>query len=461
MEIILNGSYNSFNPGDSLINIFYKQINSLWGRQNLQKVIKNISWLTFERAINLIYGLVIGVWFARYLGPEQYGLYNYALSIIVLLTIFSGLGLNDIVIREIVKNPQQKYTYLGSAFGLTLISSIGAYLIAIAAVSILEPGNQVIRILVSIMGLQLLFTSFVTINTWFASQVESKKIVLVRAIALIVVSGLKIYLIINEAPLIYFAWLLGLGAALFSVLMIMVYRLSREDILKWNFRLDCAKALIKDSWPLILAGLSISVYMKTDQVMVGNMLGETALGYYSAAVKLSEVLYYVPMVIVPSFYPSIIKYKLVSENLYLKRLQLLYLLMTWLAIPIALVISFLSPLILNISFGFQYIAASEIFVLYTWAAIPVYLGVASNSYLMTENMTKISFYRSVLGAVVNIMLNWLLIPMIGLKGAAFATLISQSLTIVSLLFFNKARFQFILIVKSFLPWSFKKLLSKQ
>lgn len=435
---------------------FIKIIHELWGRQNLKKVITNVSWLTFDTFFNLLVALFIGIWFARYLGPEQYGLYNYALAIIGLVAVFSGMGLNDILIREIVKNPSQKYIYIGSAFGLTLIGGIGAYLIAIAAVSVLEPANSIGRLLVSIMGLQLLFYSFGVINTWFASQVESKKMVLVRSISLLVVSGLKVYLIITEAPLIYFAWLVALGAVFTAVLSIMVYRLSREEILKWHFRLDYAKALLKDSWPLIFAGLSISVYMKIDQVMVGNILRENALGNYSAAVKLSEVWHFIPMVFVHSFYPSLIKYKQLDEKLYLKRLQILYYLMTWLAIAVASITTILSPYLIQLTFGSQFSDASGILRIYVWTAIPVFLGGASNSYLMIENLTKVALMRTSIGAAINILLNLILIPLMGLYGAALATLISYNFAVFSIIISKQTRNQSIMILNSLKIWNFKK-----
>jgi polysaccharide transporter, PST family len=429
----------------------YKTVRTFWLKGEAKKITANISWLSFDKLFRLIISLSVGIWFARYLGPEKYGTFTYALSITGLLAFLSSLGLNDIVIREIVKSPEKKHEFIGTVFLLKTTGGIIAYLLCIIIISIIEPDDIFVRLLVAIMGLQLIMSAFDVVELWFISQVNSKKAVLAKSVAFFLISLAKIYLILSKAPLISFAYLTAAGSVLIALALMAVYQFDGEKSLKWKVNSSVAKRLLNDSWPLIFAGLSVSIYMKIDQVMVGNILGDFALGNYAVAVKLTETWYFLPTVIVASVYPSIIKYKEQSNVRYLKRLQQLYFLMTWLAIGIALPTSFLSGYFINMLFGVQYAAASPVLILYVWSAIPVFLGVASSAYLTTENLNKITLFRTVLGAVVNVFMNLLLIPLLGLMGAAISTLISYNISTFYIFALKRTRQQAMMMVRSFNP----------
>ena len=193
---------------------------------------------------------------------------------------------------------------------------------------------------------------------------------------------------------------------------------------KWVFDRNIAKSLLKDSWPLILSGLAIMVYMRIDQVMINAMLNDEAVGQYAAAVKLSEIWYFIPMVIASSLFPAIINAKKQSEELYYARLQKLYDLMVWLAIAIALPMTFMSNWIVNLLYGNAYNQSGSVLMIYIWAGVFVFLGVASGKWFLNENLQLLSFFRTFYGMIINIILNIFLIPKYGIKGAAFTTLIS-------------------------------------
>jgi O-antigen/teichoic acid export membrane protein len=195
----------------------------------------------------------------------------------------------------------------------------------------------------------------------------------------------------------------------------------------WQFQKEVAVQLLKDSWPLILSGLVISIYMRIDQVMIKEMLDSDAVGQYSAAVRLSEVWYFIPMAIASSLFPAIINAKKQSEALYYERLQKLYDMMAWMAIAIALPMTFLSDWIIHLLYGEAYADAGKVLMIHIWAGVFVFLGVASSKWFVTENLQKYSFYRTLAGAVINIALNYILIPIYSIYGAAFATLISQAI----------------------------------
>ncbi|HHD92551.1 MAG TPA: flippase, partial [Candidatus Portnoybacteria bacterium] len=191
-----------------------------------------------------------------------------------------------------------------------------------------------------------------------------------------------------------------------------------------SFRIQTAISLLKDSWPLILSGVAITIYMRIDQVMIQNMLGSKEVGYYAAAVKLSEAWYFIPMAITSSLFPAIINAKKKGEALYYSRLQRLYDLVVWIAVAIALPTTFLAPWIIKILYGNAYLPAANALRIYIWAGVFISLLVSSGSWLVNENFTKIALYRNASGSIVNILLNIYLIKGYGIEGATFATLIS-------------------------------------
>jgi O-antigen/teichoic acid export membrane protein len=410
----------------------------------------NINWLTFENILRNLIGVFVFAWVARYLGPEQFGLMNYAVALVALFSVFSTLGLDNILIREIVSSPEKRKEYLGSALLLKFIGAFVLIITATLASYFINSENTVITFFVFIVSLGYIFKSFDVIDLWFKSQVKSKYSVYSRATSFFVVSVIKIILILTQAPLVAFVWMFTLDFFIAALLLIYFYSQKVPDsMLDWKVRIKTAKNLLKDSWPLMLSGVAVVIYMKIDQVMIGNMLGEKELGIYSSAVKLSEAWYFVPMIISSSVFPSILRVRKKSKELYLRRIQMLYDFFTWFTIGVALIVTFLSPFIINILYGSEYAMASTVLSIHIWAGVFVFLGVASSNYLIAENLTKITFYRTLAGVTVNIFLNLILVPFYGIMGAAFATLVSQFVSaFFSNLFFKKSRIIFIMFLKS-------------
>ncbi|MEM5815949.1 MAG: flippase, partial [Candidatus Aenigmatarchaeota archaeon] len=221
-----------------------------------------------------------------------------------------------------------------------------------------------------------------------------------------------------------------------------------------RFRKSTAISLLKDSWPLSLSGLVIMVYMRIDHIMIKEMLGAEAVGQYAAAVRISEAWYFVPTVISSSLFPAIINAKKVSEELYYARLQKLYNLMVWIAISVALPMTFLSDWVVNLLYGKAYSQAGDVLMIHIWAGVFVGLLVASGKWFINENLQILAFLRNFSGAVLNIVLNFILIPIYGINGAAVSTLISYSFSALWFDYFNKkTKKMFIIKIKSFLKFN--------
>lgn len=404
--------------------IFIAKLKGLKQNKGFMKYFKNTSWLFAEKILRVIAGLFIGIWIARYLGPEKFGLFSYAQSFAALFTIFATLGLDQIVIRELIKDESARDKLLGTAFILKLF---GAFVVLGTLIfSTLSGINTAeTNLLILIIASSTVFQSFNVIDFYFQSKVLSKFVVLANVISLIISSLVKIILLLNEASLVAFAFVSLFDTFILASGYVYFYFKNNLNINKWSFDWLLAKALLKDSWPLILTGFVISVYMKVDQIMISEMLGYQAVGEYAAAVKLSEAWYFVPTVIASSVFPSIINTKKNNEKLYYTRLQKLYSLVVKIALLIAISISFMSDWFVNLLYGQQFIEAGSVLVIHIWAGIFAFLGIASRKWLVAENLSMLSFWRTFFGMVINIVINLLLIPRYGIQGAAVATLISQ------------------------------------
>lgn len=410
-----------------------QKLKSLQNHQGFMKYFKNTSWLFGEKILRMFVGLFVGIWVARYLGPEQFGLFSYAQSFVGLFTAIATLGLDGIVVRELVKDESRRDELIGTAFWLKLIGAFGVLIVLAIAIHFTS-NDSYTNTLVFIIASATIFQAFNVIDMYFQAKVMSKFVVYANVISLFISSLIKVVLILYEAPLIAFAWTVLFDSAVLALGFVYFYvrhsassveSHSKLKIKNLTFSRVTALSLLKDSWPLILSGIVISIYMKIDQVMIQEMMGSEAVGQYAAAVRISEAWYFIPIVVASSLFPAIINAKKISEELYYARLQKLYDLMVWMAIAIALPMTFLSDWVVNLLYGEQYSQAGNVLMIHIWAGIFVFLGVASGKWFTAENLQMLSFWRTFYGMTINVVLNFMLLPNYGIQGAAVATLISQ------------------------------------
>ena len=285
----------------------------------------------------------------------------------------------------------------------------------------------------------MIFQSSEVIELWFQSQIQSKYAVFGKGFSFLAVSAIKIWLILIQADLIAFAWVYLTEYAVTAVILVLVFRKSDNSLhLKWHW-LPQAGQLLRESWPLMLSNMAVMLYMRVDIVMLREMKGELAAGIYSAATVISEAGYFLPVVIVASSFPAIIKYRDSDHASYLISVKKLYSVLFRLAIGVVLPLSLLSGWIIRLLYGAEFQDAAQVLAIHLWASVPVFLGVAIEHYFLAESMQKIIFFRSIIGAIVNVILNVLLIPGMGATGAALATVLSHTFILISLLFFRKTR----------------------
>jgi len=413
-----------------------------------KRYFSNTFWLMGHRVLSMVVALFVGVYVARYLGPERFGLLSYAGSFVGLFTALATLGLDGIMVRELVRTPGRRDELLGTAFWLKAGGAILMWIGIAAAIPFTHNDTQT-NILIIIIAFAVILQAFNVIDFSYQAEVKSKFVVYAHLVQLVVSSITKLIFIWIAAPLVWFACIFLLDAVVHAVGLTAMYLKNTARIWDWKWRWETAKQLLKDSWPLILSGVMVSIYMKIDQVMIKEMLDAERVGYYAAAVKLSEAWYFVPMAITSSVFPAIINAKKQSEELYYERLQKLYNLMVWLAVAIALPTTFLAPWVIRVLYGDAFLSAAGVLSIHIWAGVFVFLGVASGKWLLTENLQVFSTINTTIGAIVNIALNYILIKNMGINGAAISTLISYFIAAyLCLSFFDKTRINFVNLTKS-------------
>ena len=392
--------------------------------QGFKRYFANTSWLMGHRVLSMVVALFVGVYVARYLGPERFGLLSYAGSFVGLFTALATLGLDGIMVRELVKTPERRDELLGTAFWIKAGGAILMYIFIAAAIPFTHNDTQT-NIMIAVIAFAVVFQAFNVIDFNFQAAVKSKFVVYAQLVSLVVSSIAKLVFVWISAPLVWFACVFLLDAVVRAVGLTTVYLQTTGKVWYWRWSWHMAKELLKDSWPLILSGMAVSIYMKIDQVMIKEMLDAGSVGNYAAAVRLSEAWYFIPMAITSSVFPAIINAKKQSKELYYQRLQKLYNLMVWLAVGIALPTTFLAPWVIRVLYGEAFLKAAGVLSIHIWAGVFVFLGVACSKWFIVENYIKKNLYRTSVGVVSNVILNLILIPLYGIYGAAIATLIGQ------------------------------------
>ena len=419
---------------------------------NLQQIVRNTAWLLGDKFLRMGLGLLVGVWVARYLGPEGFGLLNYAIALVSLFSIFSSLGLNNIIIRDVVRKPHEKDEVMGTAFVLKLLGGLFLSILTVSLVYLFKPDDHQTLFLVAIISIGMIFRAFDVIEFWFQAQVQSKYIILAKTSGYLLLNIVKIIAIYIKAPLTVFAGIWSAEIVLGAVGLGIVYQWQGYLLKAWSWSFKRAQILLKESWPLIISGIVITIYMRTDQIMLGEMIGDSAVGIYSATVRISEMWYLIPSSLVQSVFPKVVQTKEISEKIYYERLQQLFYSVAALSYSVAIPVTFFSTPIMTLIYGDNYATGGAVFSIHIWSGLFVSLGVARSPWLITEGLTKFSAASTASGAIINLVLNYFLIAKYGIIGAAIATVISQIVaSYVCHLFVPKTRIVFMQQTKALLP----------
>lgn len=397
----------------------------LEGRHTLQALISNAAWLLADRIFRLGVGIIIVVWLARYLGPDEFGVYSYAVAFVGLFSSVASMGIDTILVRELVNKEGRASELLGTALLLKIAGGTLAIILAVIAIAIVRPDDSQMLLLVVIAASGFVFQAGDVVDAWNQSRQNNRLSVLVRSGMATVGSCAKIGIILLEAPLEAFITVTVIETLLVSIAFLLQYR-SKQNGFRWRLDLVLVKELLSLSWPFIFSGIAIALYMRIDQVMIGEMLTDADVGIYGAATRLSEVWYVLPTAAATAVTPKLLRTYAESNVQFMHHLGRFMSLLIVVAIFIALVVTLGSERLIQFVFGLQYLGASEILTIHIWSAVFVFIGLAATIWMIANGHSKFSLFQTVLGAALNVLLNFILIPKLGAVGAAWATLISYA-----------------------------------
>lgn len=398
-----------------------------------ERFINNATWIAAGRIVQLVLTFITTFLVARYLGPDKYGTITETYSYVALFIPICTLGMNDIAVKEFLDNKEKNGEILGSIIVLRFLSSMLSIGLIYVVVTLMK-SNPYFSYIALLQSLALLFQIFDTIVYFYQSKLLARKTGIIYIIAYSLTAIFRIIGLIIKRDVEWFSFAVALDYLVVSVLLMIRYI---KDGYKLSFSYNTAKRLLKRSSSYIFAGVMIAIYSKADNIILGKMLDETSVGYYSAATTLCNAWPFVLTAIIDSASPIIIDTFKVNRKEYEKKIKQLYATIFYVALVVAIVITLLAKLIINILYGEAYMPAVTPLRIVCWSTIFAYLGVARATWMQCENKLKYEATLAFLGAIVNVLLNIVLIKKYGINGAGLALLLTQFLTNIVFVFLIK------------------------
>ena len=425
----------------------------------LNKYFKNTGMLFLGRVGSLLIKMIVGIQVANYLLPDKNGILSGATVYIYFFSAIASLGLDQYIVKELHAFPESRDKILGTSFLMKLMAGFACIPLIWAAFHI-YPATGTPYSYVFILSFIGVIQPFTVIDSYFQSEVQSKYIMQVQIAANLVSAAIKLLLIFNKMPLEYFVYAYAFDFLMISTGYFFTYNRKGRNLYRWTYDSALAKKLIAFSWPLIISGIMVALYMKIDALMLQDMKSTKEAGAYQTVSSLSEAWNFVPSVIVTSLFPAILNARRDDVARYNRRIQNLYDLMVYLSLPVAIVVTFTSPLIYTL-FKPAYAYAAPVLSVHIWSGVFVFLGAANSQYLIAENYNRLTFIRTGFGALVNIGLNLILIPKMGMMGAAIATLAAYASAAFFVLTIPKVNKQGVMMLKSLFLFSlFQKIIKR-
>ena len=427
---------------------------------NLKKVFKNSSWIIFGQIFQMLLSFLVGAYTARYLQPENYGLINLGLSNVTIFSSISSLGIEGILINEMINNPNEEGTILGTSIVLRVISSILSIISLICFFAITGFNTPEMAMITIIQSFSLLFNVYEWIEYWFQSKLLSKYAVISRIVSAVVVALVRVIFIHFNLSVLYFAIVQIFNTFSCFILLYILFR--KNSSLRLSFNKDYVKILSKKGFPFLLSSLCIILYARMDKIMIGYFLPEAYVGFYTAAVTLSELVNFIPQSIITSVRPVIFESAKEGSTKYKRRIVQLYCVVFYFCLLVGLCIFIFSDWIIDLVYGVEYIKASTSFKVLSFANIFSILGVARTILLVCQNRMTYLKNFTFLGSLTNLVLNIILIPMYGITGSAIATFITQfSVCIIFPLLYNETRGDVFLFLEALKFWKYLKIPKKR
>ena len=388
--------------------------------------VKNAGWLIGGKIVQMVVNLIVGLLTARYLGPSNYGLINYAAAYISFFSPLCTLGINAVIVKEFVDHPENDEMILGSSLGLRLVSSFLSALTIIGISCVVDADSTTTQIVVALSTVGMVFHVFEVFSYWFQYRLQSKVTAIVTLIAYVITALYRVVLLVTGKDVVFFAFATSIDYICLAIMLYLSYR--KYGGRKLKLSKECGLSIFKKSHHFILSGLMVAIYGQTDKLMLKHMMDSAEVGYYSTAASICTVWCFVLSAIIDSLYPSILESFKRSREEFDKKNKLLYVIVFYVSIGVSVLFVVFGELIIKILYGEAYLPAVMPLRVITWYTAFSYLGVARNAWIVSLDKQKYLKYVYLIAAISNVILNAVLIPLWGATGAAVASLVAQIIT---------------------------------
>lgn len=402
------------------------------------KFMGNTGWLLFQNIYSMLLSLLVGALSARYLGPSNYGLIGYGASMVSLFSSLSQLGLNDILVNELLIRPDEKGKTMGTALMMRLAASLVSFCCVLIMVSVIEPGNKLLLFITALQSFAIICQAYELINQWFLSELESKVYAIAASAGVTAVGVWRIFLLMAEASVAWFAAATTIQALVCGLIVWWVFFRKKPFSLSVDFGL--AKKMFSKSKHYIISGFAVAIYTQMDKVMLGKLMGETEVGLYSAAMTIAMLWEFIPQAFINSARAVILERRQRDYGAYLRLLRLLFLGISVMGLAVGLFIQIFGDLAVFLLYGEAYSEAGSVLKLLIWSTSFAMIGVARLIWDVGENKNLYAKYYTMAGGIFNLIFNYLTIPVWGMYGAALGTLFSQIIVaLIAPLFWKETR----------------------
>ena len=387
------------------------------------KIVKNASWIIICKVINALLGLVVSMFTARYLGPSNSGLINYAASLVAFVSPIMLLGINEILVAEIVSDPENAGEILGSSIIMCLFSAALCVTGIWAFVRITSRTETETLYVCLLYSLILFCQAAELIQYWFQAKLLSKYSSIIGLIAYVCISGYRVFLLITQKSIYWFAIANALDTIIIAIVLILLYNKLADQKLSFSF-VRCKK-LFNSGKYYIISNLMLVVFAQTDRIMLKIMINDAANGFYSAAVHCANVTAFAFAAIVNSARPVVFESKLISDEKFERSIVRLYSVIIYLSVIQGVFTTIFAKILIHVLYGDAYMASVQALQIIVWYTSFSYIGGIRNIWILAEKKQRLIIWINLTGAIVNVVLNWILIPTMGVNGAAIASLVTQ------------------------------------
>ncbi|MBX9768487.1 MAG: flippase [Bdellovibrionales bacterium] len=440
-------------------------------RPLFQKIVENSGWQIGDRAVRLGLNFFITAWIARYLGPESYGKLSYVIAVVSIFQVFSSLGIEWIILKEFSAGrgsgdsggqslaDGSTQGDLGTAKVVTTIklkflSGLLGQALLLGTLKIIG-GESSIAVMATAQSFLLLLGSFDTIDYWFQSRMEVRRVVIIRSLGFFAASALRLFLLLGNYPLETFTLPFLMESVVGNILIFKLYREKVGDLGAFlpAFEVVWLKDLLKKLPVLFVTAVMLQMYLRIDQVLLQWLSGSEAVGIFSISVRLSEIFYMVGSAVIASAAPALFSAHKLDPPAFRSRMERLFRTLNGVSVGICLFIGLIAEPLVTVVFGEKYAASVEVLRIYIWCLPPVLQGGIRNVWLMAEGRTVFALFAATLGTLISLILNITLIPLYGVKGAAIAAVIAMWTSGIFSSFLQRELKEIAsLQLLSFLPW---------